>query len=374
MSNPKIHREILTLLRLTNPDCTPALFEAELQALPNTFNWTYFIERAIATHLAGYLLRYPEPAEKYFPKPVLKKVKSYQQQIQLRSSFMREEILRLTPLLNKAEIDFVLLKGWDLHFRHNTLLKERQISDIDIYIDQENLNNLTFFLQKEGFQTFGIIYKSKWHEKWLPQHAPLHAMKGQIELDIHTRAFATAHQLELALTLENCDILDINGNQIPLLHEELAGQFLALHLSKHLTAMQPFKAAQLIDLYRIEISMAGLGSREKKRIKVLESFIDRTRKMAFDSRHPYDVFYLQLLAGESLPWILKIRKFIQRIKPKSSLIKSLILAFFDIFPNKRYLTHLYGKGGYWFLNLKRLTMRTNKRKGIDSQINTDLIK
>jgi hypothetical protein len=361
MSKQVLRAELQTLLQLSHPKISLEAFETTLRSITTSFDWTYFVERAIATNLAGYLLPHPEIAEKYYPDNVLQKIKSYQQRIQLHSSFLREEILQLAPKLQAANIPFALLKGWDLHFRQHISLKKRQISDIDIYIEPSSLNALNQLLQKEGFQTFGVVYKSKWHQKLLPQHAPLHAIKGTIQLDIHTDAFAAVHQIKLQLNFENCVLLDVNGVQIPVLSKKLSGQFLGLHLSKHLEALQQFKGAQIIDLLNEDLSKDGLGPKEKKRMQALESFLERAQTITFNARYPYDAFFFQQLEGTPLPFNLKMRQFAHRIKPKNDIVNSLVLAFFDVFPNKNYLTQLYGNGSYWTLNLKRLKVLRHKR-------------
>jgi hypothetical protein len=353
MSKQPLKAELKALLQLSKPKIALEEFERTLKSISPSFDWHFFLERAIATNLAGYLLPYPELAEKYYPASVLTKIKSYQQRILLHSTLLREEILQLAPLLLEANIDFAVLKGWDLHFRYGASLKERQISDIDIYIEENNLKALEKLLQNEGFHTLSLVYKSKWQQKWLAQHAPLHAQKGALQVDIHTNAFAAAHQLNLPLSLKNRELLTVDGVQIPVLNETLAGQFLALHLSKHLEGVQPFKASQLIDLLGLKLSTSNLDTKEKKCIDDLDSFLKRSQALTFNKRHPYDAFYLQQLEGSPLPFKLKIRQLGRRMKPKNNIMKSLILGFFDVFPTKAYLQNLYGHSGYLVLWIKR---------------------
>ena len=74
MSKAHLRPELLTLLQLSAPRVSENEFEAILRALPTSFNWSYFLERAIATKLAGFLLPYPALAQQYFPAFAFEKI------------------------------------------------------------------------------------------------------------------------------------------------------------------------------------------------------------------------------------------------------------------------------------------------------------
>jgi hypothetical protein len=147
MSKQSLPKELETLLRLTKPKIDELSYETILKQITSSFNWTYFLERAIATNLAGYLLPYPVIGRQYFPPFIDDQIRGYQRKIQLHSSFLREAILEFVPQLDQAKIPYALLKGWDLHFRFGISLKERQISDIDLLIDAKDLNQVQAFFE-----------------------------------------------------------------------------------------------------------------------------------------------------------------------------------------------------------------------------------
>ena len=229
MSKAQLRPELLALLQLSAPSASEIEFEGILRSLPAAFNWNYFLERAIATNLAGYLMPYPELAEKHYPTQVYQKIKSYQQRILLHSTFLREAILALTPHLDAAQIPYALLKGWDLHFRHGISLKQRQISDIDLLIAEKDLDRLETLLQVNGYQTKRHVYKSGWHARWLPTHAPLFARKDQVLIDVHTKAFSSEHSISWELNLSQIETFQIQDTSLSLLNQSRSELFLVLH-------------------------------------------------------------------------------------------------------------------------------------------------
>ena len=234
MSKQSLPKELETLLRLTKPKIDELSYETILKQITSSFNWTYFLERAIATNLAGYLLPYPEIGRQYFPPIVYDHIRGYQRKIQLHSSFLREAILEFVPQLDRAKIPYALLKGWDLHFRFGISLKERQISDIDLLIDAKDLDQVQAFFEQLGYTTTRYVYKSKWHERYQKQHTPLQAQKGQIYFDVHVCLFTEdePYQININSLLLNRTLID--NHQVFVLEKKAAAVHFYLQLFKDL--------------------------------------------------------------------------------------------------------------------------------------------
>lgn len=359
MSKAHLSPELLALLQLSAPNTSEIEFEAHLRSIPASFNWNYFLERAIASNLAGYLLPYPEIAEKHYPTQIYPKIKSYQQRILLHSTLLREAILALAPQLDAALISYALLKGWDLHFRHGVSLKQRQISDIDILVAEKDLDKLENLLKANGFQTKRHVYKSRWHEKWLPTHAPLFARKGKIMIDVHTSAFSSEHSISWELNLSQIETFQIQDTSLSLLNQSQSELFLVLHTLKHFDSLHPLKAAQILDLWTIDLKLFGLPKDLKSKLKEFSFFINRVKKPALDTKEKYDQFFVHNLGGNSLSLQLRLLRLLKRLRPKNGFSKSIILTFFDLLPTKEYLESRFGKGNYWLLNLKRFQKSTH---------------
>lgn len=359
MSKAQLRPELLALLQLSAPRISEIEFEAHLRSIPASFNWNYFVERAIATNLAGYLLPFPELAEKYYPTQIYHKIKSYQQRILLHSVQLREAILALVPQLDAALISYALLKGWDLHFRHGVSLKQRQISDIDILVAEKDLDKLEILLKANGFQTKRHVYKSKWHEKWLPTHAPLFARKGEIMIDVHTSAFSSEHSISWELNLSQIETFQIQDTSLSLLNQSQSELFLVLHTLKHFDSLHPLKAAQILDLWTIDLKLFGPPEDLKPKVKEFSLFIERIKSQAPNTTEKYDEFFLQNLSGQKLSFQLRLHRLLKRFRPKNDFIKSIVLTFFDLLPAKKYLESRFGMGSYWLLNLKRIQKSTD---------------
>ena len=358
MSKAALGPELELLLKLSHPNCSLQAAQTLLEQIPAHFNWSYFLERAIATNLAGYLLPYPELAEKFFPAFVLQKIKAYQQRILLHSTLLREALLELSDYLTKADIAHAVLKGWDLHFRYGISLKKRQISDIDLLIDPSNLDQLEKILKQLGYTTKRHVYKSRWHEKWLPVHAPLLANKGAIMIDIHTKAMAREHALQWDFERNQHEKIQDQNLQIPLLTRQNSELFLILHTLKHFESLHPLKAAQIQDLWNIDFELVTAPMDLKSKIGELQLFLKRTEQFRLEVHNKYDNFFVHNLSGEKLPFLLRCKRLLIRIKPKNGLGKSLILTYYDLFPVKKYLQNRFGQGPYLLLNLKRLQKTT----------------
>lgn len=353
MNKVKLRSELEVLLRLSHPACSSDLTQTLLNQITEEFDWSYFLERAIATNLAGYLLPYPELAEKYYPAFVFNKLKAYQQRILLHSTLLREAILELAPQIHAQQIEFALLKGWDLHFRYGISLKQRQISDIDILIHEKDLGLLEALLQENGYQTRRHNYKSRFHQNWLPTHAPLFAQKGQLIIDVHTRAIASEHRLSYHLDLTEVQKIELANTKLPFLPQSKSTLFLYMHTSKHFESLHPFKAAQVYDLLDLTLTDVDIPAAHQRKMKRLTDFVNRIRQLAIEPEFQYDRFFMQQISDQRMSLTLRLKQVYQRLRPKGALWQSPILYFFELFPTKTYLVNRYGKGNYWLLNLKR---------------------
>lgn len=358
MIKGSLEPELQLLLHLSHPSCTTKTAQVLLENIPANFNWAYFLERAIATHLAGYLLRFQELANEYYPPFVLQKIIAYQQRILLHSTLLREALLEIAALLNQKDIPFAVLKGWDSHFRRGISLKERQISDIDLFIEPIHLIELQKIFLEKGYIIRQHLYKSKYHAKWLPTHAPLMAQKNEVIFDIHTSSFAAEHKIKFRIDLKKRSQIPVTQQTvIYVLNEQEANYFMSLHLLKHLRALHAFKAAQIIDILHLSDSDTFMQNNEYRLPKRFQEFISAYRSLQLDPKKIYDRFFLLQLAGVKTPFLIKLLKLLRRISPKTNLLKSSILFVFDLFPNKIYLEKRYGNRSYLRMNFIRLVKR-----------------
>ena len=247
MSKAQLKPELLALLQLSAPNTSEIEFEGHLRSIPASFNWNYFLQRAIATNLAGYLLPYPEIAEKHYPTQIYPKIKSYQQRILLHSIQLLEGVKILNNALNEQGIQHAFLKGCSLLIRKEANLKMRQVSDIDPTKQKE----VVALLQRIGAHVKSFIYKSEWHQNQQLEHAPIQAVFMGLSLDIHTRLFRSDKRYEISTSqlLEQVVYYDFEDQKIPLLADHQAQLFTILHAHKHLYYGNAFKVGSINDLF-----------------------------------------------------------------------------------------------------------------------------
>lgn len=358
MSKATLRPELDLMLRLSHPACTQEMAQSLLTDIPSTFDWTYFLERAIATHFAGYLLSHPDLSEKYFPTFVLQKLKAYQQRILMHSTLLREALLAFIAQLDTAQIPYALLKGWDLHFRHGISLKKRQISDIDILIAEKDLIAVDNLLQANGFQTKLHVYKSRWHERYQLQHTPLIAQKGIICFDIHICLFTSDEPFQIDKQLLNqVQICNTENQIIKVLDQDVSSLHFYLQLHKDFYYGPHFKPSLIIDFasYPFDHSTQNLAQKwnANKELSLIKHTFQEIQSFVFSSE--YSKQYLYFLSGTPLPKKIKLikkwRNFYRRTSPFWLRIP---FAWYSLFPNKTYLRYYYGTGSYFNLWLKRL--------------------
>ena len=251
MSKAHLSPELLALLQLSAPNTSEIEFEAHLRSIPASFNWNYFLERAIATNLAGYLLPYPEIAEKHYPTQIYPKIKSYQQRILLHSIQLLEGVKILNNALNEQGIQHAFLKGCSQLIRKESNLKMRQVSDIALLIDPTKQKEVVALLERNGANVKSFIYKSEWHHNQQLEHAPIQAVFMGLSLDIHTRLFGaeTGYQISTNQLLAQVVYYDFEDQKIPLLADHQAQLFTILHAHKHLYYGNAFKVGSINDLF-----------------------------------------------------------------------------------------------------------------------------
>ncbi len=354
MNKGKLRPELELMLRLSHPSCTEQKAHTLLSNLPVDFDWQYFIDRAIATHFAGYLLPYPTLNETFYPEGILKKIKAYQHRILLHGTLLREACLKIATILNQEKKPYAILKGFDLHFRNSISLKTRQISDIDILIDENDLESIAHVLEAQGYTIIRHQYKSKWHQQWLKTHAPMSAKQESVSIDIHTNAVDQVHQIPFEINLKELSQISVNGTQVNMLAPEVSNLFLKVHAYKHLNALSNLKPSMLIDLYQLNQSTAAKENELNKMIYEMDGFTNRVHTLNFNQKHLFDQFFLKQLAGEKLNLTFRIKRIFKRLRPVKSIYKSIVLLYFDLFPQKSFLIYRFGNGNYVLLLFKRI--------------------
>jgi hypothetical protein len=361
MSKQVLRIELHTLLQLSNPKISLEAFETILQSITTTFDWTYFLEHAIASNLAGYLLPYPEIAQKYFPANIHQKIKSYQHRILLHSLQLLEGVKILNDALKQSAIDHAFLKGCSLLIKKEAQLKSRQVSDIDILIDPAKQTHVIQILKELGANVHTIIYKSEWHAQQQIEHAPIQAVLFGLCIDVHIRLFRTDTNYQIATNelLKEVEYYPFENGIIPLLSKNAAQLFTVLHAYKHLHAGSAFKVGSINDLNTInwqELAPLAQKWNANKAFQEMQKFIQTW----------FEGVYSQTFLGQTALRFLNKRPL--RLAEKAIFLKRRLIndngrilhpkhIVFNLFPQKKYLNTYFGAGSYlpvWWRRTKNL--------------------
>ena len=350
MSKAHLRPELLTLLQLSAPRVSENEFEAILRALPTSFNWSYFLERAIATNLAGYLLHYPELAEKYYPEFVYKKIKAYQQRILLHSIQLLDAVQLLHQALQEKQIKHAFLKGCSLLIKKEAHIKSRQVSDIDLLIDPNQQKEVIFLLQTLGATVKTFHYKSDWHAKQQIEHAPIQAVLFGLCIDVHIRLFRTdtEYHIDTHELLKEVEYYPFENAMIPLLSKNAAQLFTILHAHKHLYSGHVFKVGSVNDLHAIkwdELSELVQTWNANKSFKEMEQFTQTWFDGAYASTFLGQTV-LRFLSDRPLSMSEKAIFLKRRLINVNGILLHPKHFIFNLFPSKTYLNTHFGEGNY----------------------------
>jgi hypothetical protein len=352
------HREEITLLlELSIQRPSESEFSELLQNVSTHFDWTYFLERAIASNLAGYLLSHPIQAKAYFPAFVFEKIASYQQRIQMHSLQLLDLLKELVGLFEAHQIDYAVLKGCAGLLNQSFSFKTRQVSDIDILIDPSKQKEVYKLLQTNGFQTKITNYHSIWHEKRPTDHAPIQAYKLGKSVDIHIRIFRldTGYQIDTFDLLKSRQTVVFDKAPYMLLDSKEAELFNILHTYKHLYFGNMFKAGGLPDLYQIDfpayIDLAQKWGATKQLAQMNDfwnSWLRRDYNATFLGKTA-----LRFIENRPFTQEEKLITLYRRIfKSQKNLLHPMRL-YGKLFPSKAYLNCYFGEGSYLAAWLRR---------------------
>jgi len=367
MSKQSLPRELETLLRLSKPKIDAHSYETILKQITASFNWAYFLERAIATNLAGYLLPYPDTAILYFPTFVLEKIKGYQQHIRLHSMKLLDLLTDVTTALDKSKVDYAILKGCAGLLEQSYRFKERQVSDIDLLIEAEQLEAVASILNYLGCQLQRINYKSKWHQKYQAEHAPLQAYLNGLSIDVHVRLFrkGTPYQIDTRQLLKTKKELNYNNRKYYILEPNVGSLFNTLHIHKHLYFGSMFKVGGINDLDQVNFEhLASLADQwnANAQLHEMKDFWESWKNDEFQETFLGKTAW-RFAAARKLTWDEKWIFLRRRIKGSFWMQINPQNYFFSIFPSKLYLNTYFGQGPYFMVWLKRtkkfFSFRTN---------------
>jgi len=201
-------------------------------------DWSFFVERAIGTHLAPILFSTfsNDLLKKNLPKKVLISLENAQNQVLFRNIKLQQVFKEFATLLNNKKFPLVPLKGIYLSEKIFKNLSLRHLSDIDVLIKEEHLEDVCDLMQQKGWVVESTIRHSKVGQQHFAHAHPRTLIKGDIHIELHTHLYnrnegATITRKELWKHTRSERFINVEIRQFS---NEMQLQFLCLHLHKHL--------------------------------------------------------------------------------------------------------------------------------------------
>jgi hypothetical protein len=351
-------------------------FHQQLTTLSNEkINWDRFLAMAMRTQLAAIIYAYERklPLD-FFPTFVRIQLKEFQLKITAFNSILFHDYKQFQKSCLEKDVLCIPLKGVYLADTLYHGESVRQISDIDVLVDEKDRTKLFEILHELGWQVKLIFYKSKYHEQFKKSHTPFIAMNGRNTIDFHHELFDFDSLykipfLDLKTRLREEEVF---GLQTPSLSKEDQLVYLCLHAHKHWVQCN-MKIASLVDIFCLIQSMGQeLDAKQiekycnyyqaEKEVNLVLGLVKRMwfreQKSMLDSlvlneSDPLlDRFFSFALDEIPLGVLDKIKlKVFNRFIFKTKRPENWKLRIFDFFPSRAYLNRVTPKGSYayrWF--------------------------
>ncbi len=222
-------------------------------------NWEYFSERAIDTML--FPIVYTNIKEnKVFvdktPCEVLELFKRAQSQVLIKNAVLLNNFYEIIQKLNLAEIDVIPLKGIYLVEHYYSNIAQRQISDIDLLIRGERLEDTIQLFLDLGYKL--EMYMPSVAAEISKTPAPIKFSKNEIVIDLHiglTYLYDSCQIDIVELWKRSSVIFTDNNTRISIMNPMDLVVYLVLHLKKHFD----YRNCKLISFYDIILVIAKEG-------------------------------------------------------------------------------------------------------------------
>jgi hypothetical protein len=206
------------------------------KGLKKTTNWDSVLERALGTHLAPILHKTFSGLEIEIPADIKNGLQNAYNQVIVRNIVLQREFKGLAEILNENQIPLVPLKGIYLSEVIYKELGLRHLSDIDVLIKEQDLDQVCELMKNRGWLVkFSISHSKIEHQHFTYAH-PRTLIKNQISIELHTHLYNSNQGADIStdeLWGDTHSELFL-GVEIRQFSNEILLQHLCLHLHKHL--------------------------------------------------------------------------------------------------------------------------------------------
>jgi hypothetical protein len=231
----EIRAEEKLLLALCHLKFTSAQNKRLTELIQLVTDWEYFVQIANSHGLAALSGANLDSlnATGLIPAEITSIFKNARIKSLSRNAFLSEILTEVLVLLNKADIKTVLLKGMALEMTDYGNTGLRQMTDVDILIDQKRCIEARNILLHNGYESLPI--KSPLHKpilEYTGKHLPT-LIKNGVSIEIHHSLFGDKNNYLTRLLAQESIRTSLNKHPVYVPSPQLHFLFLVKHLYGH---------------------------------------------------------------------------------------------------------------------------------------------
>ncbi|MFT5279298.1 MAG: hypothetical protein ACI9P8_000933 [Bacteroidia bacterium] len=199
----------------------------------NHVDWHVLYERAMGTHLAPILHKSLMGFD--FDKEIKKGLENAYNQVLAENILYQLGFTQLGTVLNKHKIALVPLKGIYLGELVYKDIGLRHLSDIDVLVKHEDLEEVCRLMQLEGWKVESVTRHSNVEDTHFFDAHPKTLVKNAVKIELHTHLYNGSKEMFLSKEAlwNDTHTERFLGVEIHQFSKEMVLQHLCLHLHKH---------------------------------------------------------------------------------------------------------------------------------------------
>jgi hypothetical protein len=204
--------------------------------LKDISDWKPILQKAIDTHLAPILHKTFSGLNIQIPTDINNGFQNAYNQVIVRNIVLQKEFKDFAKVLNEHQIPLVPLKGIYLSEIIYKDLGLRHLSDIDVLIREQHLDQVCELMKNNGWSVKAILRRSSLEDEEFTHAHPYSLIKKHVTIELHTHLYsgnqgANISKEELWNDTRSEQFLGVEIRQFS---NEMLLQHLCLHLHKHL--------------------------------------------------------------------------------------------------------------------------------------------
>lgn len=307
-----------------------------MDSIDASFDWEYFAAEGNRQAVNPWMYKQIKKNDKLkslVPENIYTTLQNEYYYTLNRNTKIFKELENILKILNDEGIDVILLKGaYLLPFVYEDL-GARTISDIDLLVKSNDIDNALEVLKKTGFKHNFIPY-SKWHKNYIIKHekhvAPLR--KNNIKIDLHCKFDFYGYYKDIENSWETAINKKYKDNHFYCLSEKNLTYLFTSHFIHHYYEKKDAQIKGLIDIYLFSHYM-------KNDIVIFNTHINNC----------FDLLKIEFHKGGALKKINGNNKDInnesysvfKRFSNIKGIQSKMIFLFYIIFPNKDFMKLIY---------------------------------